>query len=252
MILISNSCIAGNFSYKEFKRNYPIGTEVQKLVSDLKKQDPDNVTYEYNNAKDSIIKHYFARETWDKSLEHNKTVQHYPYSHHIIRIINNKPNLFQRIRGIKAILTKITIKTKEKEEKIISYQNRQQIKLYQEEKYPGKRYNFFTIEKIKIYKKFKFEHYNTANKAKEALLQIHPIVSDVSDLVKVLEVAGAIFSPTTHPKYKDKPIYKSILRYSYRESELFGLLSTKWIFIIALQDNNSKKIKRISISSGIK
>ena len=44
----------------------------------------------------------------------------------------------------------------------------------------------------KIQPGFHFEKYKTAKEAKEALLELHPIGSDVGELVKTLEGAGAM------------------------------------------------------------
>ena len=51
-------------------------------------------------------------------------------------------------------------------------------------------------------KGFYFEKYSTAEEAKAALLELHPIGSDVGDLIKTLERAGANVSERNLNNYK--------------------------------------------------
>ena len=52
---------------------------------------------------------------------------------------------------------------------------------------------------------FYFEKYSTAEEAKEALLELHPIGSDVGELVKTLEGAGGKCGTIDKIKYNTKP-----------------------------------------------
>ena len=78
---------------------------------------------------------------------------------------------------------------------------------------------FITIENsdANMFNKFKtgfyFEKYKTAEEAKTALLKLHPIGSDVGELVRTLERAKSVYSPITNPKFKDQ--YNNMIFYKY-------------------------------------
>ena len=64
----------------------------------------------------------------------------------------------------------------------------------------------------KFKKGFYFEKYSTAEEAKAALLELHPIGSDVGDLIKTLERAGGKCSTINKIKYDTKPINLNYLK----------------------------------------
>jgi hypothetical protein len=61
-------------------------------------------------------------------------------------------------------------------------------------------------------KGFYFEKYSTAEEAKAALLELHPIGSDVEGLVKTLERAGGKCNSINKIKYNTKPINLNYLK----------------------------------------
>ena len=79
----------------------------------------------------------------------------------------------------------------------------------------------------KFKKGFYFEKYSTAEEAKAALLELHPIGSDVGDLIKTLERAGAEVSEMK--AYELKNIKRDfnevwIKSYSYSNKSFFNPL----------------------------
>lgn len=92
---------------------------------------------------------------------------------------------------------------------------------------------------------FYFEKYKTADKAKEALLGLHPIGSNAKSLINTIEKAGAFHKPITNLKYKDRPEYKNYLSYTYNKKMLFGLANDKYGIGIKYDENH--KIKNIKV-----
>ncbi len=60
---------------------------------------------------------------------------------------------------------------------------------------------------------FRFEKYKTAEEARIALLELHPIGSSIEKLVKTLEKAKAKCGPITTPEYIEK--YRNIIFCEY-------------------------------------
>jgi len=83
----------------------------------------------------------------------------------------------------------------------------------------------------KFKKGFYFEKYKNAEEAKAALLELHPIGSDVDGLVKTLEGARMKCGSITNPKFKDKPEYKGLIYCDYFKSN-FIIFSTEWRVIV--------------------
>ncbi|MBU6140977.1 MAG: hypothetical protein KGP29_05455 [Proteobacteria bacterium] len=75
----------------------------------------------------------------------------------------------------------------------------------------------------KFRKGFYFEKYNTAEEATNALLELHPIGSDVEGLIKTLEGAGAV---VTEESEKDLENYKKFYPKEYSEWRKNGNLKT--------------------------
>lgn len=92
---------------------------------------------------------------------------------------------------------------------------------------------------------FYFEKYNTAEEAKAALLKLHPIGSDVDDLVKTLERAGAYsYKPIISKKYQNNPELKRALWYKYDHITISSFFPKKWDMTINF--NYDKKITNFS------
>ncbi|MDX2083624.1 MAG: hypothetical protein SFV53_06540 [Rickettsiales bacterium] len=86
-------------------------------------------------------------------------------------------------------------------------------------------------------KGFYFEKYRTAQEAQTALLEMHPIGSDVEGLLKTLEATGAKCGSITNPDYKDKPEYKNLIYCSCYTSKLI-IFSTEWRVLIRFDTKN--------------
>jgi len=86
----------------------------------------------------------------------------------------------------------------------------------------------------KFKKGFYFEKYSTAEEAKAALLELHPIGSDVEGLVKTLERAGAEVSEENLNQYRKKKYYDEWWKqgiekmYSYKYKAGYFLNPMEW------------------------
>ena len=105
----------------------------------------------------------------------------------------------------------------------------------------------------KFKKGFYFEKYSTAEEAKAALLELHPIGSDVGELVKTLERAGAEPLEDDLSKYRKFKKYNSwwergiVKIYYYRYSGAANILNPiTWAGSIDIDKNN--KIIDFSLS----
>jgi hypothetical protein len=94
-------------------------------------------------------------------------------------------------------------------------------------------------------KGFYFEKYSNPEEAKEALLKLHPIGSDVVALVRTLEMAGGRCYEIENVIRNKKPT--TVKRCEYKEKEIF--LDTKWRVIA---DYNINLITDLFVGSGIK
>jgi len=79
----------------------------------------------------------------------------------------------------------------------------------------------------KFKKGFYFEKYSTAKEAKAALLELHPIGSDVGELVKTLERAGADVKKYKTSKaeilsYPDSKVEYYFFKYFQKTFPIFG------------------------------
>jgi hypothetical protein len=107
-------------------------------------------------------------------------------------------------------------------------------------------------------KGFYFEKYSTAEEAKAALLELHPIGSDVGDLIKTLERAGANVSEEDLKEYHNYKEYDywwkngvvKIYRFKYdRASYFFVILNQiEWTGVIQL--SHSDDILNLGINKG--
>lgn len=107
---------------------------------------------------------------------------------------------------------------------------------------------------------FYFEKYDTAEEAKAALLELHPIGSDVGELVGTLEGAGAIEDTPKSKKDnggwdhiiidKRKVLVGNFLFFHYSHRKFF-IFPTTWTVIIEFDQINFTKITAISVRSAV-
>ncbi|OFW80267.1 MAG: hypothetical protein A3D15_04325 [Alphaproteobacteria bacterium RIFCSPHIGHO2_02_FULL_40_34] len=102
----------------------------------------------------------------------------------------------------------------------------------------------------KMFNKFKkgfyFEKYKTAEEAKAALLELHPIGSDVEGLVETLEGAGAeTYEPVITEKYKNNPRLENMCWYQYSHRTMDSLFPKTWGLTIEV---NNKKLSMLTIN----
>jgi hypothetical protein len=99
---------------------------------------------------------------------------------------------------------------------------------------------------------FYFEKYSTADEAKEALLELHPIGSDVGDLVKTLEGANGKFinsinrkdllsNPVREKEYFSEDVSKTAsVKYRYEYDTGIWLINPiTWFVSIYCDSNNN-------------
>ena len=78
------------------------------------------------------------------------------------------------------------------------------------------------------------------------LLKLHPIGSDVNDLVKTLEKAGAVkYIANVSQKYKNNPRLLKFIRFKYKNITLSSIYYKKWR--MSVEFDKFKNIKYISI-----
>lgn len=102
-------------------------------------------------------------------------------------------------------------------------------------------------------KGFYFEKYKNADEAKEALLKLHPVGSDVRELVKTLERAGGeckIY--TTKNGLGANKLSKADDFYNCGYSRGIFPFSSVWMININVEENNLNLIKEIYVVSGVK
>jgi hypothetical protein len=95
---------------------------------------------------------------------------------------------------------------------------------------------------------FRFEDYKTADKAKEALLKLHPVGSDVGELVRRLDSMidnKIIFNPSSDNlsnRLSQKGYY---IYFSYKKPKIFREI--EWRVIIVPQKDDINKINILKV-----
>ena len=96
---------------------------------------------------------------------------------------------------------------------------------------------------------FRFEDYKTAEEAQAALLELHPVGEDYTNIVKSLENAGAscqLFNKNTAKVVSKLENKDHFIRCSYRQKNL--ILSYEWAVLIECNYGASPKtIREIKI-----
>jgi hypothetical protein len=78
------------------------------------------------------------------------------------------------------------------------------------------------------------------------LLKLHPIGSDVNDLVKTLEKAGAVNStPKTKEQNGGYAVPENITLYRYRHISIESIFYKQWS--VSFKYDHKNKIKKISV-----
>jgi hypothetical protein len=93
---------------------------------------------------------------------------------------------------------------------------------------------------------FRFEHYATGEEARAALMELHPLGSEVEKLLKRLNASGVYCGPVANPDFKGK--CDNLLFCKYIENEI--VFSTDWsVSIWYSQDAAGRRIMNLQISS---
>lgn len=102
-------------------------------------------------------------------------------------------------------------------------------------------------------KGFYFEKYKNAKEAQKALLELHPIGSDVGELIKTLDIATGrkeIFDKSVDD-LKDRLSKKgSYFYFDYISSIVPFVGVSKWVVVVDVDVTNYEVIKKIQIGSG--
>ena len=105
----------------------------------------------------------------------------------------------------------------------------------------------------KFKKGFYFEKYENAEEAQKALLELHPIGSDVEELVKTLDIATSkekIFDKSVDD-LRDRISKKgSYFYFDYTEYVMPFVGVSRWIVVVDVDTTNYKIITKIQIGSG--
>lgn len=104
----------------------------------------------------------------------------------------------------------------------------------------------------KFKKGFYFEKYKTAEEAKAALLELHPIGSDVEGLVRTLDIAmnrKQIFDKSVD-NLRDRMSKKgSYFYFDYKQFSIPFVGVHRWIVDVSVEGENYEIIKKIQIGS---
>lgn len=105
----------------------------------------------------------------------------------------------------------------------------------------------------KFKKGFYFEKYKTAEEAQKVLLELHPIGSDVGELVRTLDIAmnrKQVFDKSVD-NLQDRMSKKgSYFYFDYKQFTVPFLGISRWIVVVDVDGANHKIIERIQIGSG--
>jgi len=256
-------------SYLE--QNYPVGSSVKELIVEMKKA---GAQVEYFSSKDSYS--FCLEEVHSSTLcEDSK------YANYIIRYLIDENNMgfWQKIRGIKKQLIRIAIKVEEGNDKIITHKkhtgdyveytkhtndtglfmkkmDKSGLSPRKAKEYAAysdkvtltrKKDMFFSVAFINIYNEFKFQKYDNGDYAKDALLIMHPIGSDVGELVKTLDIATGrekVFDKSTD-NLQDRISKKgNYFYFDYYTSNLI-IFSTEWRALVTFDIKNPTIITNI-------
>ena len=108
--------------------------------------------------------------------------------------------------------------------------------------------NSYSMSKKMEINQFRFEDYKTADKAKEALLKLHPVGSDVGELVRRLDSMidnKIIFNPSSDNlsnRLSQKGYY---IYFSYKKPKIFREI--EWRVIIVPQKDDINKINILKV-----
>ncbi len=100
-------------------------------------------------------------------------------------------------------------------------------------------------------KGFYFEKYYTADEAKTALLQMHPIGSDAGGLIKTIERAGGKkYEPTISKKYINNPELNYVVHYRYTENTLDSFFPKRWSLSIKYDESSNIVLVGMQVGQG--